>query len=297
MVFTNFTTMNSIYRTTLAALQRDLPEGEARAMAFLILEDAFGIRRIDVYADKVTEFSPNDAARLQNILDRVHHGEPVQYALGRALFCGRYFRVTPATLIPRPETEELVRLVVDDMKESAPTGILDVGTGTGCIAVSLKLALPTVPVMAWDISEAALQIAEENARTLGADVAFSLQDITKAPPRLVAEEGLRGKVIVSNPPYVMEKEKCGMERHVLDYEPATALFVPDDDALRFYHALAAVARYGMADAVYCEINAALGPETMEVFRAAGYEDVSLVQDGYGRDRFVRARGLVATASR
>lgn len=289
--------MNSIYRITLTALQRDMSEGEARAMAFLILEDAFGIRRIDVYADKVKDFSPNEAARLQNILERVHRGEPVQYVLGRALFCGRYFRVTPATLIPRPETEELVALVVDDAKAAAPAGILDVGTGTGCIAVSLKLALPSVPVAAWDISRTALTVAEENAQTLGAAVDFAERDITKAPPQLIAEGGLSGEVVVSNPPYVMEKEKADMERHVLDWEPATALFVPDDDALRFYRSLAAVARYGRAAGVYCEINAALGQETMDVFRAAGYADVSLVQDGCGRDRFVRARCLSASASR
>lgn len=283
--------MNSIYRFTLSALLRDYAEGEARAMAFLILEDAFGIRRTDIYADKVTEFSSNEGQRLHNILERIHRGEPVQYAVGRARFLGRYFRVTPATLIPRPETEELVELFLRDNPAPRRTGILDVGTGTGCIAVSLKLARPYASVMGVDISSGALAVAQENARTLGADVTFVEQDITKAPRRLFGSEGLEDIFIVSNPPYVMEKERAEMERHVLDYEPDTALFVPDSDPLRFYRALAAWGTFAKAAGVYCEINAALGEATAQLFRAAGYRETELIQDSFGRDRFVRARGF------
>lgn len=282
--------MNGTYRHILSALRRDYDEGEARAMAFLLLEDAFGIGRTEVYADKVRDFTPNEAARLEDMLARLHEGEPAQYVVGRARFCGRYFSVTPATLIPRPETEELVGLVLADAT-TPPRTLLDVGTGSGCIAISLKLARPEADVEAWDISGAALDVARQNALALGADVDFAQRDMTKAPSQLLQQGELEGGFVVSNPPYVMEREGAEMAHHVMDYEPHEALFVPDDDALRYYRALARLGSYGRATAIYCEINAVLGKETAQTFRAAGYADVSVLRDDWGRERFVRARGF------
>lgn len=289
--------MNGTYRHILSALRRDYDEGEARAMAFLLLEDAFGIGRTEVYADKVRDFTPNEAERLEDMLTRLYAGEPVQYVVGRARFCGHFFAVTPATLIPRPETEELVGLVLaevaatTDGTKAAVPALLDVGTGSGCIAISLKLALPRVHVGAWDISSEALDVARENAAALGAEVDFAQRDMTKAPSRLLRKGELEGGFVVSNPPYVMARERAEMAHHVVDYEPQAALFVPDDDALRYFKALARLARYGRAAAVFCEINAALGAETAKVFVRAGYGDVSILRDDWGRERFVRARGF------
>ena len=159
--------MPNIYHNMLQRLRNIYDEDEARAVAFLVLEDAFGVSRTDVYADKVKDFSPQESVLLENIVQRLLNGEPIQYILGRARFCGRDFRVTPHTLIPRPETEELVGIIEHRFQ---PASILDVGTGSGCIAVSLKLSFPDAYVEAWDISSEALAVAQDNARSLDAKV-------------------------------------------------------------------------------------------------------------------------------
>ena len=278
-------------------------QGEARAVAFLVFEDAFGVSRTDIYADKVRQFSEDECTRLHNICQQLLAGRPVQQVLGHATFCGRSFKVTPDVLIPRPETEELVSWAVEKMHDfsecnqavsdehsstSIPQRILDAGTGSGCIAISLKLALAEANVTAWDLSRAALEVARENAQTLGADVAFVHQDMLLVPA-LGAQPTYH--LIVSNPPYICQREAAEMERNVLEYEPHTALFVPDDDPLRFYRALCLQAGRLLLPGgwLLVEVNRAYAEETAQLMRAYGLKDVEVRADAYGNPRMVGGR--------
>lgn len=285
--FTTFARMD-IDAHTLSTLWRRLvpryDEREARAIVRVVLDDAFGLRPVDVYAGKVREFSADERQRLARILERLEAGEPVQYALGTARFAGRAFEVTPAVLIPRPETEELVAWVAADGLVPG-SRLLDGGTGSGCIAITLALDVPGTEVVAWDVSPEALAVARRNAARLGAAVNFVQADLLSPP---VVTRGF--DVVVSNPPYVREAERDAMAAHVVDREPALALFVPDDDALRFYHALARLGRQCLRPQgrVYVELNEALGEETADVFRRAGYTAVELRRDQFGRSRMLRA---------
>ena len=280
--------------TQFTALRQSLAplygEGEARAIAFMLYEDAFGVSRTDIYADKVRQFSEDERARLNNMCQLLTKGVPVQYVLGKASFCGHTFAVSPAVLIPRPETEELVAWATDVARlmprpEGRPLRLLYAGTGSGCIAVSLTLALPEADVTAWDISPEALNVARDNARTLGADVHFEQRDILAPPDAATCYD-----IIVSNPPYIADSERKTMEPNVLDYEPATALFVPDADPLRFYRT---IARYGLGalrqnGRLYFEINSRFSAEMRQMLEAMGYVDVEVRPDISRRPRFVRA---------
>lgn len=262
---------------------------EAQTMALMVLEDVFGVSVVDVYADKVRHFSEEEIKRLENISLRLQAGEPLQYVTGRARFDGLSFSVTPATLIPRPETEGLVDLATAFVRQNAmPEGlrVLDAGTGSGCIAVALARRCQGLQVEAWDLSVAALEVAEDNARRHGVEVDFKCRDML-----LPSDATTSFNLIVSNPPYVRESEKGEMEAHVLDHEPATALFVPDDDALRFYRALArlAVGSLRPGGALMVEANTALTTETAALFETAGLTDVAVSDDCFGRSRFVVAR--------
>lgn len=259
------------------------PEREAHAVALRVLEDAFGVSRTDVYADKVKKFSSEEEQRWQHIAERLSAGEPLQYVLGEAEFCGRSFRVAPGVLIPRPETEELVALV--EQSVSGRCRILDAGTGSGCIAVSLALALPEAEVQAWDISPEALSVAQGNAERWGAAVDFRLCDMLTATP----DE--RFDVVVSNPPYVCERERLDMTRQVLEHEPGLALFVPDDDPLRFYRALVGLSArcLNSGGLLAVEINEAYGAETADLFSRSGLTEVQMLFDGLGKPRFVLGR--------
>lgn len=259
------------------------PEREAHAVALRVLEDAFGVSRTDVYADKVRKFSSEEEQRWQHIAERLSAGEPLQYVLGEAEFCGRSFGVAPGVLIPRPETEELVALV--EQSVSGHCRILDAGTGSGCIAVSLALALPEAEVQAWDISPEALSVAQGNAERWGAAVDFRLCDMLTATP----DE--RFDVVVSNPPYVCERERLDMTPQVLEHEPGLALFVPDDDPLRFYRALVglSVRCLNSGGLLAVEINEAYGAETADLFSRSGLTEVQILFDGFGKPRFVLGR--------
>ncbi len=259
------------------------PEREAHAVALRVLEDAFGVSRTDVYADKVRKFSSEEELRWQHIAERLSAGEPLQYVLGEAEFCGRSFRVAPGVLIPRPETEELVALV--EQSVSGRSRILDAGTGSGCIAVSLALALPEAEVQAWDISPEALSLAQGNAERWGAAVDFRLCDMLTATP----DE--RFDVVVSNPPYVCERERLDMTPQVLEHEPGLALFVPDDDPLRFYRALVglSVRCLNSGGLLAVEINEAYSAETADLFSHSGLTEVQMLFDGFGKPRFVLGR--------
>lgn len=277
------------YDLLRSALASRYDEGETRAIALLVLETAFSLRRVDVYAGKDKQFSAEEHALLNNICTRLRAGEPVQYVLGRADFCGHTFGVTPDVLIPRPETEELVAWAVDEAKQSkkTPLRILDCGTGSGCIAVSLSLALPEAEVVAVDVSAGALRVARANAEALGARVRFARRDLLARWP---AEEAF--DLIVSNPPYIAEAERAEMEPHVVDHEPTLALFVPDADPLRFYRALAEKAAGGLlapGGALLTEVNCAHGPATAALFEQCGLREADVRRDAFGRDRMVGAR--------
>ncbi len=276
--------MTHLYKELRDSLTPRYGLREAQAIAFIVLETAFDISRTEVYADKVRHFSEEDAQRWQNISQRLVAGEPVQYVLGKTCFCGLEFQVTPATLIPRPETEELVA-IAKELSPIAPR-ILDVGTGSGCIAVSLAHLLPHAYLEAWDISPGALTVAAENATANGATVRFLLKDVLQPDN---AEH--KFNLIVSNPPYIRESERKDMESHVLEHEPSTALFVPDDDALLFYRALADLSLKSLYPGGYLcvEINSALGTETARLFSDAGLEDIEIKKDMFGQPRFIVAR--------
>lgn len=278
-----------MFRQIVDTLVPKVEEREARALAFIVLEDAFGLSRTDIYLGKDTAFSEDDTIRLEKILRRLEQGEPVQYAIGTAQFCDLTFRVTPDTLIPRPETEELVGWVASLLPSAAPCSVLDVGTGTGCIAISLAKQFPRAQVTAWDISEGALAVAQQNAETNGVTVDFRRTDVLEVVNESAASApSSEALYIVSNPPYICERERAEMEAHVLDYEPASALFVPDADPLLFYRALARLGQQLKAAAVLVEINQAYGQETVEMFQSSGYSNVELRRDIYGKDRMIKA---------
>lgn len=278
-----------MFRQIVDTLIPTVEEREARALAFVVLEDAFGLSRTDIYLGKDTPFSEEDTIRLEKILRRLEQGEPVQYAIGTAQFCDLTFRVTPDTLIPRPETEELVGWVASLLSSAAPCSVLDVGTGTGCIAISLAKQFPRAQVTAWDISEGALAVAQQNAQANGVTVDFRRADVLEVVNESAASMPLSDVLyIVSNPPYICERERAEMEAHVLDYEPASALFVPDADPLLFYRALARLGQQLHAAAVLVEINQAYGQETVEMFQSSGYSNVELRRDIYGKDRMIKA---------
>ena len=257
------------------------PPQEARALYMLVMEVAFGLTPTQVLLGKDKELSEDKQALLQNIISRLLRKEPVQYILGQADFCGHTFHVEPGVLIPRPETQELVNLI--SQQHPSPCSILDIGTGSGCIAVSLALA--GHHTTAFDISPDALRIARGNAERLSADVDFRQEDILHPSPTSRLWD-----VIVSNPPYICQREAQLMDSNVLDFEPHLALFVPDGDPLLFYRAIARYAcRHLRAGGnLYFEINQAYPSETSSLTEHAGFCQVSVHQDMFGKPRFISA---------
>lgn len=276
--------MNGIVSYIRQSLQEIYPPEEAKALSMLICCDMLGLDALDIYMGKDMNLSESKQRELENILFRLQKNEPVQYIRGCAEFCGRTFRVAPGVLIPRPETAELVDLIVRENPETHH--LLDIGTGSGCIAVSLAKSLPDAKVDAWDVSEEALAIARRNSEELNAGVRFRKQDV-------FSDEGMESlsyDMIVSNPPYVTEAEKREMESNVLDWEPALALFVPDEDPLRFYCRIAALGRKLLLPGgkLYLEINQAYGQETAQMLEMNQYRDIRVIKDIFGKDRIVTA---------
>lgn len=259
-------------------------EREAQALVRHVLDIRFGLSATDVYCGKVTQLSADDRKALDKIMKRLLKAEPVQYVLGQAFFAGRPFHVGPAVLIPRPETEELCQWV-EQLAPPRPT-ILDIGTGSGCIAVTLAKELPGANVTAWDISADAIAVARHNANSLGAAVCFERHDALN-PPR----DEQRWTVVVSNPPYICCREQADMERNVLDYEPHTALFVPDDDPLLFYRSIAnyAVKALMPGGLLFFEINPMFAEELVVMLTHAGFGEVEVKDDFCQRQRFIKAR--------
>lgn len=276
--------MNKIVAYIRSRLQPYYTAEEVSAFSRIVCCDLLGQAPTDYYLGKDIALSPKKEQELEDILQRLSRFEPLQYIEGRTLFLGRELLVAPGVLIPRPETEELVELMLKEIPADAR--ILDVGTGSGCIAISLAKELPDALVTAWDVSPEALNVARANARKLQADVRFVECDVLACQ---VDEVGLYD-VIVSNPPYVTEAEKADMEPNVLQWEPSLALFVPDDDPLRFYRRIAVLGRDMLADGgrLYFEINRAYGREIVEMLRAMGYVGVRVEKDLSQNDRFVIA---------
>jgi release factor glutamine methyltransferase len=256
---------------------------ELQSLTRIICKDLLGLDDIDIYLRKDIKLSGNRQRLLEQTVERLKRHEPIQYIRGTADFYGLVFHVAPGVLIPRPETEELTDLILKE--NSGAIRVLDIGTGSGCIAVSLAKHLPAGRVDAWDVSGKALSIARRNAGELGVDVRFSLTDVFDVEPR---ED--KYDVMVSNPPYITEKEKELMDRNVLDWEPEPALFVPDDDPLRFYRRIAQLGTDMLVPGgrLYFEINRAYGPETVELLNKFNYKRVQLRRDLFGNDRIVTA---------
>lgn len=260
-------------------------------MVYAFLEHHIGTKRHTHIIEPSYEVSDEAAEAAMEAFSRMSSGEPLQYVTGLADFYGRQFRVTPDVLIPRPETELLCNTVIN----KGVVSVLDLCTGSGCIAWTLALELAGAKVTAVDISDGALAVAssqdfaEEMARTGALAPTFIKADVLAGPSAFNNPEQ-RFDILVSNPPYVMNKEKPLMRRNVLEHEPGLALFVPDEDPLLFYRAISDWALHFLKSGGFCmvEINEALGEETADVFRNAGFKDVQIVQDLNSRDRFVTA---------
>lgn len=260
---------------------------ELTAIIRTICCDMLGIDTATYYLKEAVTLTTEQGTLLQGIIDRLRQGEPLQYIEGKAPFCGMEFAVNSSVLIPRPETAELVDWIVCEHATQHPR-ILDLGTGSGCIAIALSKQLPQATIEACDISAEALTVAKENARMNEAPVSFFTHDMLDLGTPLPHSYD----ILVSNPPYIRQSEAADMSIQVTEWEPHTALFVPDDDALRFYRA---IAELGQTEAlrpgghIYVEINQALGKETVALFEAYGYQDVELRKDIYGNERMIGVR--------
>lgn len=253
-------------------------------MLYLVLEHVAGITRSDVISQKAISLTEKEQHRLDEVVERLNTQEPIQYILGKADFFGRVFGVNPSVLIPRPETELLIDVIKKE-SSNVPGKILDIGTGSGCIGITLAKELPAKTVLAFDISEAALKTASENAKDLWAQVDFRKTDIlTEDIPFIDLE------VVVSNPPYVTFSEKLSMNDNVLKHEPHLALFVPDNDPLVFYKAIAKKGLKALTPGgkIFVEINEQFGKETERVFRMEGFTMIRSIKDLQGKDRVVVA---------
>jgi len=271
-----------LFQSLLKKLTLPVSEGEKQAMIRWLLEDRLGLTAAEVMLGKEVSGAWQ---HFDLDIKRLNEGEPLQYILGHAEFLGRKFKVNPSVLIPRPETELLVKFVKETLGPDAAGVVVDIGTGSGCIAVSLELELPKLTVHATDVDAAALTVAKENAEALGSAVRFHLHNILH---ETLPFESLAA--VVSNPPYIRKFESAGMNKNVLDFEPHHALFVPDEDPLLFHRALARKAYISLRPGglLAVEINEALGAETCDEFAQAGFSSIVIHQDIDGKDRFVTA---------
>ncbi len=295
------------YFELFGRLCKQYASGEAQAILRSVMETRFRLSFADILSGGIGQLSDGDTAELETIMQRLEKGEPVQYVLGETEFCGRRFSVEPGVLIPRPETEGLCEWVVETVRRNAgnkhadglETGtgsngigshdgidILDIGTGSGCIAITLALDIPDARVTAWDISDEALRIARSNAEMLGAGVDFVRQDALNPP----ADSG-KWDVIVSNPPYVCMVEIDDMERHVVDYEPGQALYVPDNNPLLFYRAIAGYAAAALkpGGSLFFETNTIYTEATAAMMRDMGYHRVETGDDCFFKPRFAKGK--------
>jgi release factor glutamine methyltransferase len=270
-----------IYQAILPTLQN---AKECQAITQRILAYTFQCDQVAIVLDKPLQLTPASRENLTTIIQRIHQDEPIQYILGQAPFMGRDFYVTPAVLIPRPETEELVTDILQE-NSSPPLSVLEIGTGSGCIAITLKKAWPASQIDALEVSPKALEVAAVNARYLEATINWLEGDLF--------QDSLPNKqweLIVSNPPYVRLSEREYMHQRVWDYEPNQAIFVPDSQPLMFYERIIKLATKHLKPhgKIYLEINEAFGPEVAQQLDLAGFESIQVRKDLQGKDRWVSA---------
>ena len=276
--------IHPILAQIIECLNELYPPEEIKSISKIICEDLLGIDYLSLYIDKDIILSDKQKKELNSILDRLQRFEPIQYIVEKVEFYGRTFFIAPGVLIPRTETEHLVDIIVK--KETNAKRILDIGTGSGCIGITLAKEMANSYVEAWDVSDRALQIAKKNNLDLNGGVKIKRKDILKD---FLLDSSF--DLIVSNPPYVTIKEREGMDPNVLDWEPSLALFVPDESPLMFYKRIAEI---GMElldpdGVLYFEINSLFGQQLVELLERLGYAEVELKQDFFQRDRFIRAR--------
>ena len=276
--------------------------GEAKAIVRWVLDARFDMSWTDILCGKVTELSAHDQTELEKIVLRLEKGEPVQYIIGVADFCGRQFHVEPGVLIPRPETAELCRMVIEEREisqkgQSPLCEILDIGTGSGCIAITLALELPDAKVTAWDISDEALRIADGNAKSLGANVTFEHCDVldsslfTLHSSLFTLHSSLPSwDLIVSNPPYIQPIECDEMAKNVLDYEPQIALFAPEDNPIVFYQRIGDYAwqHLNPGGLLFFELNPLTADQVCDSLRTTGFMEIEIRKDQFGKNRFLKA---------
>ena len=258
---------------------------EAKAVVRWLLDVCFGLSWADVLCDKMADLPVEQQQALQEMMLRLEQGEPVQYVAGVADFCGRQYLVAPGVLIPRPETAELCHLI--STQKNRPS-VLDIGTGSGCIAITLALEMSATQVTAWDISDEALRIAQENARILKADVMFEKKDALN-----LREEADRWDIIVSNPPYIKPQERDGMEKNVLEYEPELALFAPEDQPIIFYQRIGEYARKSLRTdgQLFFELNPLTADAVGDYLQQLGIVEIEILQDQNGKRRFLKAKKI------
>ena len=272
--------MKELINHITAQLATVYPEDEAQALAWWLMEEETGLSRSQLICGcKDTTFSPH----MQDIINRLLHFEPIQYIFGHTLWNGLDLKVTPATLIPRPETAELVEKITNYQLPITNCRVLDIGTGSGCIAIALKKAHPEWQVTGIDISAEAIEVARENAKRNNVEVDFKVADIFSDQLSII---NYQFDIVVSNPPYICESEKADMRPNVLNYEPATALFVPDSDPLRFYRR---IAELKLGNYLFFEINEAYPNELSAMLSELGYTDIQITNDIYGKPRIIEAR--------
>lgn len=261
------------------------PENEIRSFSFLIVENLTGFSRTQILITKNTHFSDEQRAKVIEFVDKLKKHVPIQYILGETEFYGLRFEVDDAVLIPRPETEELVEWITTENRQIAELKILDIGTGSGCIAISLKNNIPNSTIDAFDISESALKTARRNADLNNAEISFSRVDILSNPTF-----DNKWDIIVSNPPYIPEVEKSEIHSNVLDHEPHLALFVPDNDPLLFYRKIAEFAQKQLTvgGRIYFEIHRNGGESTVQLLSEMGFSTIELRKDISANNRMIRA---------
>lgn len=279
--------MSQLYSHIRKQLTVSLDEHEASSMAFILLEDVYGLSRTDVLMGRDDLLKKEEKDNINEMVQRILNHEPIQYVTGKALFDGMTIKVAPGVLIPRPETEELVELVCSRLQENPNPKVMDIGTGSGCIALAIKKRIHNSEVHACDISDKALQIAADNAKRLDLDIRFHHIDIlgNNIPYNVTLNQF---DAIISNPPYICNEESKEMERRVLDNEPHIALFVPDNDPLLFYRAITMKVSKMLKEKgiLAFEINQRFGQEVKGLMEQNGFSDTEIIKDQFSNDRIV-----------
>lgn len=280
-------------KAAIASIRKELagiyPPEEIEKLIFLIFEKLKDYSRTQFLLARDDKLDPADSRRIAAIISRLRNNEPIQYILGETEFYGLRFYAVPGVLIPRPETEELVQWIIQDNKNPGPT-ILDIGTGSGCISVSLQNNIPGSTLLACDISTVCIETAQKNARLNSSEITVFYFDILRQTPEYPFPEL---DIIVSNPPYIRESEKSLMQKNVLDFEPELALFVTDTDPLIFYSRIAdfALQHLKQEGKLYFEINEAFGIECVQMLQGKGFSEINLKKDIHGKDRMIRCTHL------